>query len=82
MSAITETETSAARRLDKLGVIVAAIALAGLFLQPFALSRANRIVSAEGVMLWAAMPPWSLGRVLVELFNVKYHLMLPPATNL
>ena len=51
MSAITETETSAAIRLDKLGVIVAAIALVGLFLQPFALSRGKlrtTVLGADG----------------------------------
>ena len=82
MSAITETETSAARRLDKLGVIVAAIALAGLFLQPFALSRANRIVSAEGVMLWAAMPLAQAIALVAFLMAVVAVILLKTPVNL
>ncbi|MCD1636222.1 ABC transporter permease [Martelella mediterranea] len=82
MSAITETETSAAGRLDKLGVIVAAIALIGLFAQPFALSRANRIVSAEGVMVWAAMPMAQAIALIAFLLAVIAAILLKTPVNL
>lgn len=60
MSAITEQEAGGNTflHLDKLGVIVAAIAMAGLFFMPFALFRANRIIAADGAMIWAALPLW------------------------
>ena len=54
--------------LDKLGVIVAAMVLAGLFLLPFALLRANRIVASTPESLWNALPGWQaaiLGAVVV-----------------
>jgi osmoprotectant transport system permease protein len=46
-----------ALRFDKLGVIVAAIGVAALTLQPFNLFRANRIVLGEPHPLWTALPP-------------------------
>ena len=58
VSAISQTATrrQAALRPDKLGVIITIIALVGLLAQPFALLRANRIVAAENVMVWSALP--------------------------
>ncbi|MCD7060405.1 ABC transporter permease [Pelagibacterium xiamenense] len=43
-------------RLDKLGVVTTLIALAGLFLQPFMLFRANRIVLGDPLELWQSLP--------------------------
>ncbi|WP_180899455.1 ABC transporter permease [Martelella soudanensis] len=82
MSAITETETSTALRLDKLGVIVAAIALVGLVLQPFALSRANRIVSADGVMVWAALPLWQAVALIAFVLAVVLVILIRTPVNL
>lgn len=82
MSAITETETRAARRLDKLGVIIAAIALAGIFLQPFALTRANRIVAADGVMIWSALPAIQAGLLIAALVTAVVILLLATPVNL
>lgn len=43
--------------LDKLGVLIALIAVSGAFLQPFALFRANRIVTGEAKDIFSALPP-------------------------
>ncbi|HEY9010559.1 MAG TPA: ABC transporter permease [Devosia sp.] len=43
-------------RLDKLGVIIALLALAGLFLLPFVISRPNRIVLGQPLPIGAALP--------------------------
>jgi osmoprotectant transport system permease protein len=45
---------------DKLGVIIATLAVYGAFLAPFATFRANRIVQGEGKAVLEALPP-SLG---------------------
>ena len=86
MSAISEyrKDGRAVSRLDKLGIIVAAIALVALFLQPFALFRANRIVAAENIMVWSAMPLWQavalvaamLAAIAVILFKTPVNLRL------
>jgi len=54
---LADTSTARPRRLaiDKLGVLIALIAAAGLFL-PFALFRANRIVLGESRSLFEALP--------------------------
>ena len=44
-------------RLDKLGLVIAAMASAALFALPFATFRANRIVAGEGRTLLDALPP-------------------------
>lgn len=43
-------------RLDKLGVIIALLVLAGLFLFPFVISRPNRIVLGQPLPIGAALP--------------------------
>lgn len=45
------------RGIDKLGLILMAIALAGFFTQPFCLFRANRIVAAKPIAMLSALPP-------------------------
>ncbi|AJY47947.1 ABC transporter permease [Martelella endophytica] len=79
---MTESTTGTATRLDKLGVIVAAIALVGLALQPFALFRANRIVSADSVMLWAAMPLWQAIALIVVMVAAILIILLKTPVNL
>jgi osmoprotectant transport system permease protein len=44
--------------IDKLGVVIALIALCGSFL-PFATFRANRIVAGEGQTIFGALPAWA-----------------------
>lgn len=44
-------------RLDKLGLVIAAMASAALLALPFATFRANRIVAGEGRTLLDALPP-------------------------
>lgn len=59
LAASADGLTSPWHRLDKLGVLVALIGGAGLFM-PFALFRANRIVPGEGVGLLASLEtPWA-----------------------
>ncbi|WP_312363941.1 ABC transporter permease [Ensifer sp.] len=55
-------------RVDKLGVIIAALTAYGAFLAPFATFRANRIVAGEGRSISEALPPtWA---ALVLLFII------------
>ncbi|AFL49605.1 putative osmoprotectant uptake system permease protein YehY [Sinorhizobium fredii USDA 257] len=51
---------------DKLGVIIAALAVYGAFFAPFATFRANRIVQGEGKAILEALPP-SFGYGLLAL---------------
>lgn len=44
--------------LDKLGIVVSAIVLTGLFFLPFALFRANRIVASTPEAFWISLPGW------------------------
>jgi len=44
-------------RPDKLGIVIAVIAVLAAFLEPFATFRANRIVSGKGLFLTSALPP-------------------------
>ncbi|MBP1887377.1 osmoprotectant transport system permease protein [Ensifer mexicanus] len=53
-------------RLDKLGVVIAALAVYGALLAPFATFRANRIVQGEAKAILEALPP-SLGYALLAL---------------
>ncbi len=53
---ISETEHKALP-FDKLGVIIAALAVYGAFLAPFATLRANRIVQGETRAILEALPP-------------------------
>jgi osmoprotectant transport system permease protein len=48
--------TSFASRLDKLGVVIAALTVFALVFQPFATLKANRIVSGKGIGLIDALP--------------------------
>ncbi|HXV31725.1 MAG TPA: ABC transporter permease [Sinorhizobium sp.] len=52
--------------VDKLGVIIAALAVYGAFLAPFATYRANRIVQGDAKAILEALPP-SLGYGLLAL---------------
>ncbi|MGV6874327.1 ABC transporter permease [Pseudochelatococcus sp. B33] len=56
------------RRLavDKLGVVIAGLAVAGVLL-PFAIFRANRIVAGEPKTVLAALPAWAGGLLLLVL---------------
>ncbi|MBB2972412.1 ABC transporter permease [Mesorhizobium sp. RMAD-H1] len=53
--------------LDKLGVVIAAIAASAVFLAPFATFRANRIVPGEGRTILEALPPWAAVTLLFVL---------------
>ncbi|OJT98365.1 MAG: ABC transporter permease [Rhizobium sp. 63-7] len=46
-------------RPDKLGVVIAALALCGVLLAPFSLFRANRIVQGEAKSLLDSLPAWA-----------------------
>ena len=60
---------------DKLGVLIALIAAAGVFL-PFAVYRANRIVLGEGVLISSALnAPWAILLGLVLLVGVGMMLL-------
>ncbi len=60
---------------DKLGVLIALIAAAGVFL-PFAVYRANRIVLGEGVLISSALnAPWAILLGLVLLVGVGTMLL-------
>jgi osmoprotectant transport system permease protein len=66
---------------DKLGVIIAAIIMAGLFLQPFALLRANRIVAASPKMLWDALPSYQALPLAVLLVAAALFVLLRTPTT-
>ncbi|THK39116.1 ABC transporter permease [Ensifer sp. MPMI2T] len=53
-------------RVDKLGVVIAALAVYGALLAPFATFRANRIVQGDAKAILEALPP-SLGYALLGL---------------
>ncbi|WP_331375905.1 ABC transporter permease [Sinorhizobium chiapasense] len=53
-------------RVDKLGVVIAALAVYGALLAPFATFRANRIVQGDAKAILEALPP-SLGYTLLAL---------------
>ncbi|WP_188823443.1 ABC transporter permease [Brucella endophytica] len=53
-------------RLDKLGLVIAAIALCGMAL-PFATFRANRIVAGEGRTVFEALPELAAAALVVVL---------------
>ncbi|WEX91166.1 ABC transporter permease [Sinorhizobium garamanticum] len=53
-------------RVDKLGVVIAALAVYGALLAPFATFRANRIVQGDAKAILEALPP-SLGYALLAL---------------
>lgn len=57
-------------RLDKLGLVIAAMASAALFALPFATFRANRIVAGEGRTLLDALPPTPSAITLAILLGV------------
>jgi len=54
-------------RFDKLGVVIAAIAIGGAFLAPFATFRANRIVPGEARTILEALPPLAAAALLLVL---------------
>ncbi|TPW29222.1 ABC transporter permease [Martelella alba] len=67
---------------DKLGVIIAAIVVFSLSLQPFALLRANRIVPANGEMIWSALPPAQAMAVIAAVLLVSLLLFLRTSVRL
>ncbi|WP_414650765.1 ABC transporter permease [Ensifer sp.] len=67
-------------RFDKLGVIIAALALAGAAIAPFATFRANRIVAGEAKTIVEALTlPWSALVLLVVLSSVAVAALRVPA---
>ena len=66
--ALAETSLPAQRTLpfDRLGVLVALLALAGAA-TPFVAFRANRIIVGKAMMLWQVLPAWELAIVGVVL---------------
>ncbi|MCO5732515.1 ABC transporter permease [Rhizobium sp. SSA_523] len=70
------------RRIDKLGAILLPIILLGLFAEPFALSRANRIVAAQPVLLFDALPAWQAGGAMAGIVLAGLMLILPTRTTL
>lgn len=83
MTEIAETKLGSVfpAALDKLGMITAVIALAGLALQPFSLFRANRIVAAKAEPLWMALPPFESAAVgLIVLIAIGVLIFRTPAT--
>jgi len=57
MSAVASVATTRPVAIDKLGVLIAALAAVASFL-PFAAFRANRIVLGEAKGIFAALPAW------------------------
>jgi osmoprotectant transport system permease protein len=51
----------ASERLDKLGVVIAALAAVALLFQPFATLKANRIVSGKALGVFDALPVVTVG---------------------
>ena len=67
MAARTDTRPATGwAGLDKLGLLLAVLAAAGLSL-PFVAFRANRIVLGEGQGLFAALPVWMAVLLLISL---------------
>lgn len=64
-----------ALRIDKLGVVIAAITAYGAFLAPFANFRANRIVAGEGRSILEALPS-GLGAALLALLVLALVLIV------
>jgi osmoprotectant transport system permease protein len=56
IQAETATASSSRLALDRLGLVIAAIILAALIFQPFALFRPNRIAATTPFYLWEALP--------------------------
>lgn len=68
-----------ALKFDKLGVVTALIALAGVVAQPFMLFRANRIVLGDPLMVWQALPAGAWGATLaIVLGGVALTLVRTP----
>jgi osmoprotectant transport system permease protein len=66
-------------RFDKLGAIVAALALGGAFIAPFATFRANRIVAGEAKTIVESLPQiWSAGLLLVVLAAIAVAALRSP----
>lgn len=55
---------SSAFALDKLGVVIALIAVYGAVLSPFVTFKPNRIVAGEARTLFAALPAWNWAALL------------------
>ncbi len=54
---VLQTAESGPRAVfDKIGAVIAAIALSGFFLLPFATFKPNRILAGEGLGFWASLP--------------------------
>ncbi|MCZ4093819.1 ABC transporter permease [Sinorhizobium psoraleae] len=68
-------------RIDKLGIVIAALAVYGALLAPFATFRANRIVQGEAKAILEALPP-SLGYALLALLAFAAAIALFRTPNL
>ncbi|MEO8758993.1 MAG: ABC transporter permease [Devosia sp.] len=66
---LAETALPARRSvpLDRLGILIALIAIAGIA-TPFAAFRANRIVPGTAVPFWSALPAWEMAMLSLLLF--------------
>lgn len=64
-------------RPDRLGVVVAALVLFGLYAQPFALVRANRIVAPQSRAIWESLPAWEATLSICGLTAAALFLLLP-----
>jgi osmoprotectant transport system permease protein len=62
-------------RIDKLGVVIAALLAYGAFLAPFAQFRANRIVPGEARSILEALPP-GLGAALLAFIFISLVLIV------
>ncbi|MDB5542304.1 MAG: transporter permease [Devosia sp.] len=67
MSAVVAVPRRLQFAIDKLGVLIAAIATVASFL-PFAAFRANRIVLGESKSIFAALPAWEATLLVLALF--------------
>ncbi|MEI2298358.1 ABC transporter permease [Ensifer sp. MJa1] len=66
-------------RFDKLGAIIAALALGGAFVAPFATFRANRIVAGEAKTIIEALPQtWGIAVLFVVLAGVLVAVLRTP----
>jgi osmoprotectant transport system permease protein len=69
-------------RIDKLGVVVAAIVGYGALVAPFATFRANRIVAGSAQSLTAALPSWTATLLLVVLGGASAVALLKSPASL
>jgi len=69
-------------RIDKLGLFLALIVFVGLYLQPFALVRANRILAPQARRLWESLPASGVASTLIGLSLTLVVLAAPVKARL